>query len=117
MEPSESQFYTDDIFSLPWMKSSTEHMDSSQSTALGKILKGNRAEDSMSFKYKEKNNNEIKKKINHFQQSNNWKGKQQQFHVRQHFLALASTVCLYNWKKECCPELAHYPTEKVLWEC
>lgn len=40
----------------------TEHMDFSHRTALGKILKGNIAEDSMLFKYEEKNNNEIKKK-------------------------------------------------------
>lgn len=44
------------------MKPSTEGMDFSHSTALGKILKHNRAEDSMLFKYEEKNNNEIKKK-------------------------------------------------------
>lgn len=44
------------------MKPSTERMDFSHSTALGKILKRNRAEDSMLFKYEEKNNNEIKKK-------------------------------------------------------
>lgn len=66
------------------MKSSVECIDFSYSTALGKILNGNRAEDSMLFKYKQENNNEIKKKY-HCQQNNNWEGKQQQFHVQQHF--------------------------------
>lgn len=41
------------------MKSST---DFSHSTASGKILIGNRAEDYMLFKYEDENNNEIKKK-------------------------------------------------------
>lgn len=67
------------------MKLSIEHIDFSYSTALGEILNGNKAEDSMLFKYKQENNNEIKKKKNHCQQSNNCEGKQQQFHVQQHF--------------------------------
>lgn len=67
------------------MKSSVEYINFSYSIALGKILNGNRAEDSILFKYKQENNNEIKRKKNHCQQSNKCKGKQQQFHVRQHF--------------------------------
>lgn len=43
------------------MKPTVEHIDFSYSSASGKILNGNRAEDSMLFKYKQENNNEIKK--------------------------------------------------------